>query len=967
MKTKTKLILSIILILSVFITQGLFFINAEDIGEEMSMLSSFPDVKEHWAQQSIEKFLKKGWIKGYEDGLFRPDKLISRAEFTAIVVNALNGMDSSSESSFIDVNPDQWFYKAVSYAVEKGYIEGYPDNTFKPYGEMTRQEVAVFSQKLLKVPMFEGNEEAKFEDEEEFADWAKESIKILASHEIIKGYPDNTFRPGRYITRAEAVRMLDIVLKEIIEPETTLPGYIPTPEITPEITPEPTPESTPTPTPVKTSGSKRTPSKPKSTPTPSPKDIDLLISSFKTKDVFVDSDSLERSGQVVIEISNNGKDDTDIKYDLLLFEDVNLDKKFDLKVDNVISTLENLTGPKSGETMTYTIEVGGKALFKDNLIFAFVDYKNAVKETDEENNITFNKANCKLEPVVGEFNPVLEWEWTGSNVSPSSNQVMCAPVVANLNDDNEDGEIDMYDIPDIVFNTFVGSQYTYGGTLRAISGDGKKELFSVTDYYTVPGSTPAIGDIDGDGIPEILVLEEFIEMNRKVRVLAFNNNGELKWASPVLTHESIDGIASIAIGDIDADGEPDIVLGNNVLDNKGEVKWQGLGGYGKMNSIIADIDLDGFPEVVAGNTAYRSNGEILWQNTAVGDGFTAVGNFDDDEFAEIVVVTQGYVYLLEHTGEKIFGPVDIPPAGTDRDHGGPPTVADFDNDGMAEIGVAGGYNYVVFETDGTVKWTSRIRDYSSNVTGSSVFDFEGDGIVEVVYCDEEYLRIYRGTDGQVLFSTYIGSGTLLEMPVVVDVDNDNNAEIVVASNSYAFGGKTGIQVFGDLNDTWVNTRKIWNQHSYHITNVNDDGTIPRKEENNWQIHNNYRCNKSVDELSCVDLTASYMRLNEDNGRFEIIVRIGNSGALHVREGVKIAFFDGDPSDEGVLLGTLETTKMLVPGEYEDVSFMLEGEFSGVHTIYAAVDNDGFGHGIHRETSENNNITSSEFDFGIVYD
>jgi PKD repeat protein len=127
-----------------------------------------------------------------------------------------------------------------------------------------------------------------------------------------------------------------------------------------------------------------------------------------------------------------------------------------------------------------------------------------------------------------------------------------------------------------------------------------------------------------------------------------------------------------------------------------------------------------------------------------------------------------------------------------------------------------------------IKWSAATSDRSSSVTGSSVFDFDGDGSAEVVYADEYFLCIYRGTDDQVLFETPVGSRTRLELPVIADVDNDNNAEIVVAANNDLFHGPYhGILVFCDANDTWVNTRKIWNQHAYNVTNVNDDGTIPQ--------------------------------------------------------------------------------------------------------------------------------------------
>ena len=75
---------------------------------------------------------------------------------------------------------------------------------------------------------------------------------------------------------------------------------------------------------------------------------------------------------------------------------------------------------------------------------------------------------------------------------------------------------------------------------------------------------------------------------------------------------------------------------------------------------------------------------------------------------------------------------------------------------------------------------------------------------------------------------------------------DNNAELLIIANvSGGFGPQHGIYVYGDPTNQWVLTRKIWNEHTYHITNVNPDGSIPIEEENNWQVPglNNFRLNE----------------------------------------------------------------------------------------------------------------------------
>ena len=114
-------------------------------------------------------------------------------------------------------------------------------------------------------------------------------------------------------------------------------------------------------------------------------------------------------------------------------------------------------------------------------------------------------------PSVRGINPGIEWEWTGSTVTPLSNQVMSAPAVANLDDDNGDGLVDADDIPDIIFVTFTSSpaDYQNNGILRATGGDGGGDLFSVTGYNISPSTNIAVGDIDGDGLVEIIVREGY--------------------------------------------------------------------------------------------------------------------------------------------------------------------------------------------------------------------------------------------------------------------------------------------------------------------------------------------------------------------------------------------------------------------------------------------------------------------------
>ncbi len=429
--------------------------------------------------------------------------------------------------------------------------------------------------------------------------------------------------------------------------------------------------------------------------------------------------------------------------------------------------------------------------------------------------------------------PVLEWSWTSSTVEPTSLNVMNTPSVMDLDGDGR---------PDVVFGSTAstGGGLVEVGVLRALNGTNGTELFTVTDpsMRINTAASVATGDIDGDGRPEIIAVD-----SSGARLIAFESDGSFKWRSGILADINW---GAPAIADLDENGTPEIVVGRQVLDNTGSLLWTGTGGTSSGGnvgplSLVSDINLDGTPDVVAGNTVYNAAGAVQFRNANLPDGYNAVANFDGDSLAEVVLVANGAVWLLDDTMAVKWGPAAIPGGG----YGGPPTIADFDGDGEPEIGVAGASRYAVFETNGTLKWQAVVQDSSSNRTGSSVFDFQFDGSAEVVYGDELRLWVFNGMDGTVLFQTPKSSCTWYEYPLVADVDGDGHAEILgVANNNCGYGIERGVFLWGD-DSSWVDTRDVWNQHTYHITNVLQDGTIPTEEQPNWLVPglNNFRLNQ----------------------------------------------------------------------------------------------------------------------------
>ncbi|ATB38495.1 hypothetical protein CYFUS_003930 [Cystobacter fuscus] len=425
--------------------------------------------------------------------------------------------------------------------------------------------------------------------------------------------------------------------------------------------------------------------------------------------------------------------------------------------------------------------------------------------------------------------PTLKWAWTGSEVLPDYKQVMTTPVVIDLNRDG---------VPDIVFSTFAGSNYSSDGVLRAISGDDGHELWTVTESTLRVKAAAGLtaGDLDGDGRVEVCAIPE----NGR-GVICFTNEGAFKLRTPEGAYDYNEW-GGPALADLDGDGQVEILDGNRVYTATGALKWvgsDGMGGakYTGPNAFAADIDQDGRQELINGRSVYRADGSLLCAPSTVPHGFAAVGNFDADAQGEIVVVGREQVSLVDDNCTVLWS-VAVPGGG----HGGVPNIADFDGDGQPEIGVAGNNLYSVLEADGTVRWSRPIRDLSSGKNSSTTFDFDGDGKLEVVFTDETYLRIYDGATGTVLFETKNSSGTTHEGPVVADVDGDYQADIVVGANSHAYPGFNGIRVFHG--EGWRSARRIWNQHAYSVTNIEDDGSIPAQPVANWLTEglNTFRSN-----------------------------------------------------------------------------------------------------------------------------
>jgi len=166
------------------------------------------DISGHWAETQIQSWLDEGLASGYPDGTFKPNREVSRAEFVAMVNRAFGIESEGALSGFADVKEGQWFYDDVMAAKAEGYVGGYPDGTFKPQNSISRQEAASSLARLLNLDQTTQVLE-QFKDSAQIPQWSRGSVGALVENGLMGGYPDNTFKPTRSITRAEAVATLD--------------------------------------------------------------------------------------------------------------------------------------------------------------------------------------------------------------------------------------------------------------------------------------------------------------------------------------------------------------------------------------------------------------------------------------------------------------------------------------------------------------------------------------------------------------------------------------------------------------------------------------------------------------------------------------------------------------------------------------------------------------------------------------
>jgi Leucine-rich repeat (LRR) protein len=181
-----------------------------EIKDTKPAILPFKDTSGHWAEKSLLKLFEREILSGYPDGSMRPQKEMTRAEVTVILVKALNlkPLTDKKYNFKDDSKLPAWAYGYIQRAVEKGIIKGYDDNSFRPLQKISRNEIVTMIVRAFGFQNKQGSD-ITFIDSGTIPKWSKDSIFTAVSLGIVKGYRNNSFMPYKDVTRAEAATILE--------------------------------------------------------------------------------------------------------------------------------------------------------------------------------------------------------------------------------------------------------------------------------------------------------------------------------------------------------------------------------------------------------------------------------------------------------------------------------------------------------------------------------------------------------------------------------------------------------------------------------------------------------------------------------------------------------------------------------------------------------------------------------------
>lgn len=491
-----------------------------------------------------------------------------------------------------------------------------------------------------------------------------------------------------------------------------------------------------------------------------------------------------------------------------------------------------------------------------------------------------NNDDCWITPIAKDWTIKESANYNGQTIPnwntliPNGVNSMSTPLVADLDGDG---------IPEIIVpivdRTNAANPWNTNGLLIVNAKNKTERVITVADF-SIHGQSIAIADVDKDGKGEIFL------QGSDGKIYAYDYLGNLKYSTIALPNHYI-----IQIADLNNDGNPELIAGNYIFNAQTgalllnfalEADGTGYGNPHRMGAgpsgryympAIGDVDGDGDLEIVAGSTVYdvyiapNSNstvGNSLVKKTKVDtsglpadfkkylDGATVLVDFNLDGQLDVCVIgtrvtatspSQLQFYVWNPTTRKVvaYAPELATPTSATI-----PYVGDLDGNGYPDFAFAvndAAIGMISYQYDNTKNGNILVgknKPEFAETAGFTMFDFNQDGKSEIVYRGNKEFYIVDGITLENLSTPMTSySGTITEYPIVADVDGDGQAEIILTRSIYNWhGGQTNatgllsIYKSGDgTNNPWAPARKVWNQWSYNAANINEDLTVPQYQIN----------------------------------------------------------------------------------------------------------------------------------------
>lgn len=427
------------------------------------------------------------------------------------------------------------------------------------------------------------------------------------------------------------------------------------------------------------------------------------------------------------------------------------------------------------------------------------------------------------------------------------------------------GDMDRDGVPEIVTSRVEGTEiYIIDGA----TGATKVQIASPT---TLPGgTTPAMADLDNDGFGEFVIVGN----DRLLR--CYSHTGTIQYTSTVqVGHDGSYNYSVPNIADFDHDGFAEVNIGNQVFNGQtgallasggpavsaGEHPERKTKGFSFAMPVAIDALPDNFCpdcaglEIVAGNQVLSVNlvtgvvAPVVTAPAPFTDGYTSIADFDRDGDLDAIVQgkkgAQNTVYCWDIQTGAILRQFQLPTNW--QDGASRVNIADLDGDGELEISFVEFPALYALQNDFTLMWSVNAIDPSS-ITCSSVYDFCGDGSADVIYRGVSFLQVIEGATGQVKWQDNCLSATHIENPLVLDVDGDGQTEIVIECGSNGTPDFGTVVAYEAVGLPGISSRRVWNQHAYFNTNINEDLSVPRIQQNPHIVGDSLRVNSFLNQF-----------------------------------------------------------------------------------------------------------------------